>query len=75
MPVIGDPNTDTVINEENPPSHSLEQMTGNYHHPGFGTISVTFTNNTLYAEVPFTKLRLEHHNHNVFSIILPFGNR
>jgi len=66
MPVIENPNTNTVINTENPPSHSLEDMIGNYFHPGFGTITVTFTDNTLYAEFPFTKFRLEHQNNNLF---------
>lgn len=66
MPVIEDPNTDTVINTDQPPTHSLETMTGNYFHPAFGTIEVTFTNNTLYAETPFTKFRLEHQNNNLF---------
>lgn len=63
---IEDPATDTIINTENPPTHSLENFVGEYSHPGFGTIVVTYENNTLYADVPFTKFRLEHQANNVF---------
>lgn len=66
MPTIADPNTDTVINVEKPPTHNLEQFIGDYYHPGFGTIEVTFKENTLYAKFPFTTFRLEHQNDNIF---------
>lgn len=66
--VVGleDPKTDTVLSEEAPPSHELKAFEGRYYHPGFGTILVTFEENTLYAETPFTKFRLQHQSNNEF---------
>ena len=58
--------TPTIINEELPPSHALPDFVGDYFHPGYGTVSVTIRGNTLYADFPMTKMRLEHHENNVF---------
>ncbi len=63
---IEDPNTDTVINTEAPSTHALENFTGAFFHPGYGTINVTFKDSTLYATFPFTTFRLQHDSNNVF---------
>lgn len=63
---IESPSLKTVINKESKPTHNLEKLVGEYFHPGFGTIKVTFQNSTLYAYFPFTKLRLQHQEENIF---------
>ena len=56
----------TAINDENPTSHALKDFVGVYNHGGFGNIRVTYENGILYADFPFTKYRLQHHESNVF---------
>jgi len=63
---IEDPSKNTVIQEDNPPTHSLDQFTGSFFRQGFGTINVTYDDGTLYAEFPFTTFRLEHQENNTF---------
>lgn len=58
--------TPTTINEERPPSHELSKYTGIYEHPGFGTVTVTYEGETLYADFPMTKMRLTHNENNEF---------
>lgn len=63
---LEDPTTPTIINEAAPPDFNFKDITGSYSHPGFGTIEITYEGQTLYAEVPFTKFRLQHDADNRF---------
>jgi len=58
--------TPTTINKELPPSLDLSNFVGAYQHPGFGKVTVSYEGETLYAEFPMTRLRLTHHENNVF---------
>jgi hypothetical protein len=64
---IEDPSTDTVINEDSPPTHVLGDFSGDFYCEGFGTITVSFKEHTLYVEFPFTTFRLEHQANNEFN--------
>lgn len=58
--------TPTTINPALPPSHDLSAFVGVYYHPGFGVVKVTMEGETLYADFPMTKMRLEHYQNNTF---------
>jgi len=58
--------TPTTINTTLPPTHDLSAFVGNYQHPGFGVVNVTMEGETLYADFPMTKMRLEHYENNIF---------
>jgi len=58
--------TPTVINEESKPSNPLEDFVGIYERPGYGEFTVSYTNETLYVDLPFSKFRLSHEENNVF---------
>ncbi|WP_378173942.1 serine hydrolase [Aquimarina sp. SS2-1] len=63
---LEDPKTPTTINQTDPPTHSLVDLSGTYHHSGFGDIKVYLEEETLYAKVPFTTFRLSHEAGNRF---------
>lgn len=65
IPII-DPNVKTIIQEEAPPTRNLKEFVGKYHHPGFGNIEISWTDSTLFAQMPFTTFRLEHLRQNTF---------
>jgi CubicO group peptidase (beta-lactamase class C family) len=58
--------TPTSLNKEHLPSQDIQAFTGTYYHPGFSEFTVSYDQGILYAELPFTKLRLEHHENNIF---------
>jgi hypothetical protein len=58
--------TPTVINEDSKPSNPLEDFVGTYERLGFGEFTVSYTNGTLYVELPFSKFRLTHDESNTF---------
>ena len=64
--IIDPANTPTIVNKEQLPSQDLQAFTGTYYHPGFSEFTISYDQGTLYAELPFTKLRLEHHEDNIF---------
>ena len=59
--------TKTTLNQQERPTHDLEQFGGRYSHPGFGTIKISCENETLLASFPFTSFRLIHDAANRFS--------
>ncbi|MEM8525930.1 MAG: serine hydrolase [Bacteroidota bacterium] len=62
------PTPDTVqMNQEQQPTHPLENFVGRYQHDGFGEVTVSLEKGNLYAQLPFTKLRLGHRHYNVFN--------
>ena len=52
--------------ESTPPSHALEELTGEYNHPLYGTFSVFIDDNRLIADYHGTELEMEHWHYNVF---------
>jgi len=56
----------TKIKASNPPSHSLQNFVGKYHHSGYGEINIIWKDSILLADFPLTRFRLEHVNGNVF---------
>ncbi len=56
----------TILNPENKPGHALLDFTGDFHNPAYGNIEISFNEGTLYANFPYTKLRLQHHEGYVF---------
>lgn len=53
-------NTPSVQDSDNQPTYSLSALVGEYEHPGFGTISISLKDQTLYADFPLTTFRLEY---------------
>ncbi len=58
--------TPTIVNKDHLPSHDLQAFTGTYYHPGYSEFTISYDQGTLYATLPFTKFRLEHHEDNIF---------
>lgn len=58
--------TPTITNPKQPPSQSLDAYTGNFFHPGFGKITIVLEGETLYADFPMTRFRLEHQGDDEF---------
>ncbi|MEM7162425.1 MAG: serine hydrolase [Bacteroidota bacterium] len=48
------------------PDYALEDLIGKYSHPGFGEVEVSYIGQTLYADFPFTKFRLEYVGGDIF---------
>ncbi len=49
------------------PSHALEDLTGEYNHPLYGTFSVFIDDDRLIADYHGTELEMEHWHYNVFT--------
>lgn len=47
-------------------SHILEEYTGTYNHPGYGSFDLLVERDSLFAQFPLTKLWLRHYHYNVF---------
>jgi CubicO group peptidase (beta-lactamase class C family) len=47
-------------------SHALKDYTGRFNHPGYGTIIVEQTNDSLFAVLPERKWWLKHYHYDVF---------
>lgn len=58
--------TPTISNPELQPSQPLKAYTGTFYHPGFGEINVILDGETLYADFPMTRFRLEHQGNDEF---------
>ena len=56
----------TVSNPELKPSQPLKAYTGTFYHPGFGNIVILLKGETLYADFPMTRFRLEHQGNDEF---------
>ena len=56
----------TVSNLEHKPSQPLKAYTGTFYHPGFGNIVISLNGETLYADFPMTRFRLEHQSNDEF---------
>lgn len=48
------------------PSHEFEDYEGNYHHPGYGTFTVTTSNDSLYAQFTERRYFLEHWHYDTY---------
>jgi len=58
--------TPTIQDSEKKPSFNLSKLVGTYEHPGFGQITISLKGETLYADFPFTRFRLEYVGDNTF---------
>ncbi|MEA1897657.1 MAG: DUF3471 domain-containing protein, partial [Bacteroidota bacterium] len=47
-------------------SHILEEYTGTYTHPGYGSFDLLVERDSLFAQFPLTKLWLRHHHYDIF---------
>ncbi len=47
-------------------SHKLPDYTGNFFHPGYGTIKIVLLNDSLFAAFPLQKLWLKHYHYDIF---------
>lgn len=50
-------------------SHLLAEFTGDYSHPGYGTVEVQFERDSLFAQTPYQKVWLKHFHYNIFSLV------
>ncbi|MGD2247945.1 MAG: serine hydrolase [Candidatus Methanofastidiosia archaeon] len=50
------------------PSHSLEEYTGKYHHPGYGDINIVCKEGELTADLGGINCPLQHYHYNTFQI-------
>ncbi len=50
-------------------SHILAEFTGDYSHPGYGTIDVQFEKDSLFATTPYERVWLKHYHYNIFSLV------
>ncbi|WP_373522986.1 serine hydrolase [Aquiflexum sp.] len=50
-------------------SHVLAEFSGDYSHPGYGTIDVQFERDSLFASTPYEKVWLKHFHYNIFSLV------
>ncbi|WP_194777312.1 serine hydrolase [Pararhodonellum marinum] len=50
-------------------SHILAEFTGDYDHPGYGTIAVLLDRDSLFAQTPYEKVWLKHFHYNIFSLV------
>jgi CubicO group peptidase (beta-lactamase class C family) len=48
------------------PSHILQDYTGQYHHPGYGTYEIHLENDSLFAQFTLFKAYLKHQHYDVF---------
>lgn len=48
------------------PTHPLEEYTGNYTHPGYGTVKITLVNDSLWANFTREKAYLKNSNYAIF---------
>ncbi|TXF91765.1 serine hydrolase [Neolewinella aurantiaca] len=51
------------------PSHTLNEYTGVYHHPGYGAFSITLKNDSLWGQLPREKIYLKHLHYDVFETV------
>lgn len=51
------------------PSHALADYTGNFEHPGYGSMHLHLKGDTLYAETASLKMRLDHYHYDIFKPI------
>jgi CubicO group peptidase (beta-lactamase class C family) len=50
-------------------SHLLAEFTGDYSHPGYGTIDVQLERDSLFAITPYQRVWLKHFHYNIFSLV------
>jgi CubicO group peptidase (beta-lactamase class C family) len=50
-------------------SHILAEFTGDYTHPGYGTIDIQLERDSLFAITPYQKVWLKHFHYNIFSLV------
>jgi CubicO group peptidase (beta-lactamase class C family) len=50
-------------------SHLLAEFTGDYSHPGYGTVDIQFERDSLFAQTPYQKVWLKHFHYNIFSLV------
>lgn len=48
------------------PSHILQEYTGEYNHPGYGTFEMTTSGDSLFARFPEETIWLRHYHYDVF---------
>ncbi|MBJ8053001.1 serine hydrolase [Bacillus cereus] len=49
------------------PSHKLEDYTGTFEHPAYGTLQVYKRDDSLYVQFMEMEIQLQHHHHDIFS--------
>jgi CubicO group peptidase (beta-lactamase class C family) len=50
-------------------SHLLAEFTGDYSHPGYGTVDIQFERDSLFGQTPYQKVWLKHFHYNIFSLV------
>ncbi|MCI0764428.1 serine hydrolase [Bacillus sp. TL12] len=56
--------------KETAPSHALEDYSGTFEHPAYGTLEVYKQNEELYVQFTEMKVPLQHHHYDMFSATL-----
>ncbi|MBX2898856.1 MAG: serine hydrolase [Cyclobacteriaceae bacterium] len=49
------------------PSHIMQEFTGRYSHPAYGSFTITFERDSLFANFKRMKLWLGHHHYDIFN--------
>lgn len=57
--------------DDTDPSHELEDYAGEYEHPGYGIMAVTYDDDRLHAEYNSLQAELEHWHYDVFMASFP----
>ena len=60
---------ETAVSNKKPgtiPSHILEEFTGTYSHPGYGSFDLKVERDSLFAQLPLMKWWLRHYHYDVF---------
>ena len=57
------------------PSHSLIEYTGKYNHPGYGTFTIEYKNDSLWAQFPRERAYLKHMHYDIFEAISVQDNK
>jgi CubicO group peptidase (beta-lactamase class C family) len=49
-------------------SHSRDEYTGSYNHPGYGTLKVVVSGDSLFMKFPTRRMWLKHYHYDVFEV-------
>lgn len=65
--------SNTVPNTQ--PSHSLVEYTGKYNHPGYGTFTIEYKNDSLWAQFVRERVYLNHLHYDIFEALTVKDNK
>ena len=49
------------------PSHTLDDYTGTFEHPAYGTLKIYKQDDSLHVQFMDTEIQLRHHHYDIFS--------